>query len=543
MSLANVVEIRSPVGGNSDAALIEDLKSLLGEDNVITSLEERVFFSTDIYSQGVTVDAVVKPGTTEEVAKAVAICTGHGRAVIPRGGGFSYTGGYVPVVENTVTFDLRRLNKIIEINVEDGYVTTECGVTWKQLYDALKEKGVRTPYFGPMSGYSATVGGALSQGSFFLGSTQYGTIADSVLSLEVVLADGSVIRTGSASSTISQSPFYRWYGPDLTGLFLADTGAMGFKTRASFKLLPFPQFQRYGTFPFETIKQSIAATSEIARRGLAAECYVWDPTFVKGIGQRTNMLQDLKYMAGVVGSGSSWMSGLKDAARIAMAGKKVFDGSAYLLHITIDEVSDAAAEEKLKMIQEIIQRNGGGEIEATAPRTMRGTPFNDPLAAVLPSPGYRNLPTNGLVPHSKAQELAVRIHNYFDEQKPLFDKFGITWGVIVFAVGSTAICIEPLYFWDDPKHYHHDRRKETSRLDELAKIPETPAVFEAVTTLRNGLIDIYTEMGAVHVQIAKSYKYHETRDPQTLALIDAIKDVLDPNCLVNPGSLGFAPRE
>jgi hypothetical protein len=50
-------------------------------------------------------------------------------------------------------------------------------------------------------------------------------------------------------------------------------------------------------------------------------------------------------------------------------------------------------------------------------------------------------------------------------------------------------------------------------------------------------------MGAVHVQIAKSYKYHETRDPQTLALIDAIKDVLDPNCLVNPGSLGFAPRE
>ena len=127
--------------------------------------------------------------------------------------------------ENSVTIDLRGIDQVFEINETDMYVRVGVGCTWHNLYTALKARGLRTPYFGPMSGYSATVGGALSQGSFFLGSTEYGTVMDSVLSLEMVLADGSIVHTGSDSAA-GVAPFYRNYGPDLTGLFLADTGAL-----------------------------------------------------------------------------------------------------------------------------------------------------------------------------------------------------------------------------------------------------------------------------------------------------------------------------
>jgi FAD/FMN-containing dehydrogenase len=526
----------------SKEKLFAELGDILGQDNVLAGAEDTNFFSADVFSKGETVDAVIKPGTVDELSRAVKACTDAGWIVIPRGGGFSYTGGYIPVSEKSITVDLRRLDKIIEINEEDMYVTVEVGCTWRTLYDALKAKGMRTPYFGPVSGFRATVGGALSQGSFFLGSTQYGTTADTVLALEVVLANGSIIRTGSTSSSISQSPFYRWYGPDLTGLFLADTGAMGFKTKASLKLIPFPEHQRFGTFAFDTIEQSIAVVSEISRRGLAGECYCWDPYFVKSMASMNSIGTDIKYLRGVVGSGSSLLGGLKDAARIALAGKKIFDGGTYLVNAVIDEVSDVAAEEKLKLIQAIVAKNDGGEIPSSAPRAMRGMPFNDFNHAAYQQSGRRSLPTNGLCPHSQAPALAADIHRYFAEQQSFMDEAGITWGIIVFAVGSTAICIEPLFYWNDDYNNVYDRVNETTHFDALAKRNGPPAVIEAVKTMRKGLVDVFTRNGCVHVQIGKAYPWNETRDPATLKLLQTLKDIVDPNCLVNRGSLGFEPH-
>ena len=330
--------------------LVETLVGLVGSTYVLTTESDRRFFSTDLASEGAVVACIVQPANPEQVAAVVACCAGAGRALIPRGGGFSYTGGYLASEPHSIMLDLRRLDRIVEINEQDLYVTVECGVTWRQLYEALKERGLRTPYFGPMSGYWATVGGALSQGSFFLGSTQYGTVAESVLSLEVVLADGSIIRTGSGAGADDPSPFFRWYGPDLSGVFLSDTGAMGVKTRVSLRLIPWPEHQRFATFALHDLSSCTKLVSEIGRQGLAAECYSWDPTFVKSVGERSGMLQDMKFLAGVVGSGSSLFRGVKEAARIALAGKRVLDGSTYLVHVTIDDVTGAGAEGRLERV-------------------------------------------------------------------------------------------------------------------------------------------------------------------------------------------------
>ena len=150
--------------GDNQAQVIGDLRALVGAAHVITDEKEREFFSTDVFYKADAVAAfVVAPGNKDELAKAVGMTTRAGFAIVPRGGGMSYTGGYRPIRADSVIVDTRRLDKIVEINAEDMYVTVECGTTWKKLYEALKARGLRTPYFGPFSGMYATVGGAPSR--------------------------------------------------------------------------------------------------------------------------------------------------------------------------------------------------------------------------------------------------------------------------------------------------------------------------------------------------------------------------------------------
>ena len=105
----------------------------------------------------------------------------------------SYTQGYQPSRSDSMLIDLRRMDQILEINAEDMLVRVEAGGPWKKLFEALQAANCRTPYFGPLSGMYATIGGALSQNSLFLGSGLYNTVAESALGLKGVIADGSVL--------------------------------------------------------------------------------------------------------------------------------------------------------------------------------------------------------------------------------------------------------------------------------------------------------------------------------------------------------------
>ena len=96
---------------------------------------------------------------------------------------------------------MQRLDRIIEVNAADMYVTVECGATWKSLHEQLQEAGPAHAVFRADVGLSLPPSAArLSQGSIFLGSTQYGTTAETVLGLTAVLADGSLVTTGSAGA-------------------------------------------------------------------------------------------------------------------------------------------------------------------------------------------------------------------------------------------------------------------------------------------------------------------------------------------------------
>lgn len=518
--------------------LSAELGGIVGSENVSDDLADRTFFSTDLAKRGETSRAVVRVNSTEQLAKVVAHCTGNGLAVIPRGGGFSYTGGYTPISPDTVTIDLRGIDQIFEINAEDMYVRVGVGCTWRVLYETLKVQGLRTPYYGPMSGYNATVGGAISQGSFFLGSTEYGTTAESVLSLEVVLANGDVIHTGSDSAA-NVGPFFRNYGPDLTGIFLGDTGALGLKTVATLKLIKFPPHQAYGSFAFETGQQAMAALSDIGRAGLAAEAYCWDPYFVKVMSEASlSTGQDLSFLWAAVRNGAGLIDGLAAGIRIALAGKSVFKAGTHTIQIMIDDHSAAGAAERLKRVRRIAIGHGANELAPSIPRATRGAPFTNFNVPERRS-HLRNLPTNSLYPHSRAQGALKAIRAFMAEHEAEMTSHGIVAGMVFFAVGKNAMCIEPLFYWDDPQHFHHNRIEQTSDLEALETFDEVPAATQYAHALREKLKLVMKANGAVHVQIGKAYDYLPTREPRVAALLKDIKASLDPENRVNPGSLGL----
>ena len=177
-----------------ESALIDALgaECLLGED-------AKTLFSTDVYGGAIAPTLVVRPRTQEHVADAVRIATTAGWAITQRGGGMSYTGGYLPTQANTVMLDLSALNRIISINEEDLVITVEAGVTWQQIWEALTPRGLRLPFFGTFSGSRATVGGGLSNGALFMGTARYGSAADIVVGMEVIDARGRRIQTGQAA--------------------------------------------------------------------------------------------------------------------------------------------------------------------------------------------------------------------------------------------------------------------------------------------------------------------------------------------------------
>jgi len=192
-------------------------------------------------------DMIVRPESTEEISEIVKIANKYKIHMVPRGGGADLVGGSVSI--GGMLLDLTRMNKIIEINENDFYCEVECGITWGNLVSQLHSKGLTTGVLGPGSGFSATIGGGLSNSTAGFGSTKYGVVPDICLGVEVVLPNpqGTIIRTGAAANKYAK-PFCRYgVAPDFTGVFMGDVGTMGIKTKAFLKLFPETPYkaQRY----------------------------------------------------------------------------------------------------------------------------------------------------------------------------------------------------------------------------------------------------------------------------------------------------------
>ena len=196
---------------------IDKLLSELSSDIVSTEPDLISLYSQDVFGAGAPAKAVVKPTCVEELQHLVRLCRSSNTPLVARGGGMSYTSGYLADEEGGLLLDMTCMNKIVTLDIENAFVTVEAGMTWSALFEALTPHGLRTPFWGSLSGRFATIGGGMSQNAVFWGSGYHGAAGDSVLSLGVVTGTGDFIETGSAAQK-NAKPFSRHFGPDLTGL-------------------------------------------------------------------------------------------------------------------------------------------------------------------------------------------------------------------------------------------------------------------------------------------------------------------------------------
>ena len=298
------------------------------------------------------------PQDRAQAVAAVKAAAAHGVAIVPRGGGMSYTKGYLPDSSDSVVIDTRKLNGVLEVNVADRYVTVEAGCTWAQVHEALKATGMSTGYWGPLSGINATVGGALSQNSAFFGSTLHGTVAAHVLGVTVLLAQGDVVTTGSGGR-VGTKPFTRYAGPDMTGPV----------PRRHRRLRP----QACGHAQARAGGRSTWTTSASASRTCArwrwrqvemsavraiSEGFGIDRAKALNSASVNKLSEGVKILGSVARSSKGLLQGIKDAVGVATTGAGYLADHECSLHLVIEGSSEHELAASMAALRAIGKKHG-----------------------------------------------------------------------------------------------------------------------------------------------------------------------------------------
>jgi glycolate oxidase len=203
-------------------------------------------------------ELVLQPETTEEVSHIMAYCNEHNIAVTPRGAGTGLSGGALPV-HGGICLDMRRMNKIERIDIENFQVITQPGVITEVLQQAVIEKGLFYPV-DPASRGSCFIGGNVAENSGGPRAVKYGTVKDYVLNLEIVLPDGKVIWTGA--NTLKNATGY-----NITQLIVGSEGTLAVVTRIVLKLVPYPSENLLMLVPFMSAGDAATAVNKIMLAG------------------------------------------------------------------------------------------------------------------------------------------------------------------------------------------------------------------------------------------------------------------------------------
>ncbi|HEY3305116.1 MAG TPA: FAD-binding oxidoreductase, partial [Candidatus Binatia bacterium] len=248
--------------------LIESLAELVGAEHVLTDPARLDEFSWDALSEGrlhpqkkpaTTLPlCIVLPDSTAEVRRIVMLADKEKTPIIPYGGGSGLMGGALSV-RPAVVLDLRRMNEILDIDVEALSARVEAGAVLESVEQKLNEQGCilgHDPWTLPV----ATIGGAISTNSIGYRGGKYGSMGDQVLGLEAVLANGEVLTTRAVPKSSA--------GIDLKSLFIGGEGCFGIVTEATIRIFPRPEKRSLHALGFASFEQGYGAIQKFFARGL-----------------------------------------------------------------------------------------------------------------------------------------------------------------------------------------------------------------------------------------------------------------------------------
>jgi glycolate oxidase subunit GlcD len=255
--------------------MLEKLQSIVGRDRVTCDPGELYCYSFDAsYIRG-HADYAVRPDSPEEVSGIVKLAHDHGVPITPRGSASGLTGGAVPV-RGGIVMDMTRMNRILELDVENLQVVVEPGLVHKSLNDELAKHGL---FFPPDPGSSdmCSIGGLISNGGSGMHSLKYGTVRDYVMSLEVVMPNGDIINTGCRAPKMSA-------GYDLTRLLVGSEGTLGIITKARLKIRPLPESRSMLVAYFDEIEAAgRAAVSVLSSGVIPAAMEILDGSAIRAV--------------------------------------------------------------------------------------------------------------------------------------------------------------------------------------------------------------------------------------------------------------------
>jgi D-lactate dehydrogenase (cytochrome) len=271
--------MNAPESPRLNAAVAAELAALLGERFTTgTAVREHHGRDESPFAPAAP-DAVAFPQSTDEVVRIASACHAHRVPMIPFGAGSSVE-GQVLAVRGGIALDLTRMDRVLEVHAEDLDVSVEAGVTRKALNEALRHTGL---FFPLDPGADATLGGMAATRASGTNAVRYGTMRESVLAMTVVLADGTVLRTGGRARKSSA-------GYDLTRLFVGSEGTLGIVTELTLRLHPQPESVSAATCQFPSVRDAVTCVIETIQHGVPiARCELLDCASIRAINAHSKL--------------------------------------------------------------------------------------------------------------------------------------------------------------------------------------------------------------------------------------------------------------
>jgi len=447
-------------------AMIERLEGLFGERFSQSLAVRRHHGKDESPYPEMLPDAVVFALSTEDVIAVVKACDEFNVPLIPYGVGSSLE-GHILAPKGGISLDLSGMNKVLSINPEDLTVTVELGITRKQLNEELRSTGL---FFPIDPGADASIGGMVSTRASGTNAVRYGTMRENVVSLDVVTAQGKLVKTAGRARKSSA-------GYDLTRIFVGSEGTLGIVTKVTLRIYPLPESISAAICQFPTVHDAVGCVIETIQLGIpVARVELMDEHAVKAC----NMYSKLN---------------LRESPLLLFE----FHGT------------EAGVKEQAQVVQEIAHEHKGLDFEwAHKPEDrsrLWSARHNAFFASLQLRPGCKASTTDVCVPISKLADC-------LDRTTALLDKASFP-STIVGHVGDGNFHVVMLLDPDDPAQWE-ESEKSNSQIVRIA--------IEAEGTCT----------GEHGVGLHKRQFMELEHGPEAIDLMRTLKQAFDPKNILNP---------